>query len=470
MDNNRSDTNLKVPDLFNIFIKNYIRDNIDKIVLTAAFILYIIITFKTIFIAGRIPNNDEAHAWCIAKNFDILHLIKLMHYEGHFLLWYLVIKPFAVHNLFYPYIMQFINWIFILGTILLILLKSPFSTPLKLTITLSIPFLQIYPIYARCYAIGFFFLFLSMCIYKERFNHPYIYLTTLVLCANTNLLMCVISCLMAILFLYDLIKYKLSTKTILVVVSTALLNIILWGFQFIPLYIPEYATHFIPAQMLTFLRINPEANLITQINISILQIFILIYLIQISKSKKTFIVTTFACIFYIFLFTKIYLCMHMMHVWLPYIILIFSFWLLKNEGYTNKFLEYCLIALSAVFIFYPRSMEWPGVPYEFITTKKNIIVFIDENFISSTLPYLWKNNVEAKNMEGESFYNQHFYYQYQYNIDKVAEHARPGNFIFLKTKVDKLEGKNNIIYLVTDSQTPLGYLLKITKIESLTNK
>ena len=139
--------------------------NKEKILFWCLFITYTIITFYHSILSGRVPNNDEAHAWLIAEHFNIFQILEIMNNEGHFLLWYLIIIPFAKFNLLQPVYMQFINWLFCLGAIYLLWTKSPFSTSLKIAITFSCPFLHVYPIYARCYSIGIFFLFLSASLY-----------------------------------------------------------------------------------------------------------------------------------------------------------------------------------------------------------------------------------------------------------------------------------------------------------------
>ena len=75
---------------------------------------------------NHIPWLDEAHAWTIAQDLSIVEIVKLMKIEGHTLIWYLMLMPFA--KLGFPYITEsLISWIIMCITTWLILTKSPFK-------------------------------------------------------------------------------------------------------------------------------------------------------------------------------------------------------------------------------------------------------------------------------------------------------------------------------------------------------
>ena len=63
------------------------------------FILHTVITFVLLFYHENY--RDEAQAWLIAKNCNLTELFGVMKYEGHFMLWYLILMPFA--KLGFPY-------------------------------------------------------------------------------------------------------------------------------------------------------------------------------------------------------------------------------------------------------------------------------------------------------------------------------------------------------------------------------
>ena len=76
-------------------MKNWIKDHKEFIV----FLLYAGLTFSLLFFHENW--RDEAQAWLIARDCTIPELIDEMKYEGHFLVWYLILMPFAlVYNVY----------------------------------------------------------------------------------------------------------------------------------------------------------------------------------------------------------------------------------------------------------------------------------------------------------------------------------------------------------------------------------
>ena len=126
-----------------------------------AFIISMILwCFITVVrILNHIPWYDEAHAWTIAEQLNLFQLVDFMKIEGHTILWYVLLMPFAKLHLGYPYSMQFLNWIFCFVALILFWKKAPFSNLVKVLVTFSFPFLVMYSVYARCYSIGIMLLF-----------------------------------------------------------------------------------------------------------------------------------------------------------------------------------------------------------------------------------------------------------------------------------------------------------------------
>ena len=149
----------------------------NKILPFLAMGIFCYITFKNGVLTDRICWEDESHFWTIVKHTNLFQLIDLMKVEGHFLLWYLCVMPFAKLDLWYPYPMLFLNWLFAVLALTVMWYKAPFNNLIKLCITFSAPFLSIYSISARCYSIGFLFLFLAMAVYNHNsYFEPYIIL------------------------------------------------------------------------------------------------------------------------------------------------------------------------------------------------------------------------------------------------------------------------------------------------------
>ncbi len=166
-------------------------------------------------ILNHIPWYDEAHAWTIAEELNLIQIFDLMKLEGHTFIWYLLLMPFAKLHWGYPYVMQFFNWIFCLFALLILWYKAPFNNLIKVFITFSFPFLYVYSVYARCYSLGIMLLFLLTVLYRDKLKHPILYSTLLILCANTSTMALIGAIGFGLLFLFDFVKSKPSKNSVL---------------------------------------------------------------------------------------------------------------------------------------------------------------------------------------------------------------------------------------------------------------
>lgn len=173
--------------------------------------IYVVITILRLI--NHQPWFDEAHAYSIAQEMNLLEIIQLMSLEGHTFLWYLLLMPFAKLNLWYPWPMFIMNYAFALISVIILWKKAPFSNLTKTLVTFSFPFFACLPILARCYAIGVMFLFLLQSLFKDKLKHPLVYSTLIVLCANTSVMAIFGAAAYGFIFLYDLIKSGLKAET-----------------------------------------------------------------------------------------------------------------------------------------------------------------------------------------------------------------------------------------------------------------
>lgn len=187
-------------------------------------------------ILNHIPWFDEAHAWTIAEELNLIQIFELMKVEGHTFIWYLLLMPFAKFHIGYPYTMQFLNWIFCLIALVILWMKAPFNNVIKILITFSFPFTYVYSVYARCYSIGIMLLFILTVLYKDKLKHPILYSVLLIFCANTSTMALIGATGFGLLFLYDLIKSKPTIKNYIKIflilgVGTGLICLQLFGVE-----------------------------------------------------------------------------------------------------------------------------------------------------------------------------------------------------------------------------------------------
>ena len=111
-----------------------------------------------------------------------------MKYEGHFLLWYIILMPFA--KLDFPYFTtNIISWIITSISAYLILDKAPFKFYKRVLLIFSFPLIYLYPAISRVYCLIPLAIILMCISYRNRKEKPFRFLISIVFLANTHILM-----------------------------------------------------------------------------------------------------------------------------------------------------------------------------------------------------------------------------------------------------------------------------------------
>lgn len=153
------------------------------------------------------PWRDELQAWLVARDLSLPEVFSWMKYEGHFILWYLVIKPLCTLNLS-PDSLNYLTWFFTLIAVVLILFKSPFSRVTKIAIIFSAPIIFWFPVVSRCYALLLPLLFGIACIYPSRKSRPVLYGILIALLANVHVIYEGIVLVLFLMLFLDVKDYK----------------------------------------------------------------------------------------------------------------------------------------------------------------------------------------------------------------------------------------------------------------------
>ena len=185
--------------------------NREKIFLYFLFILYAVSTF--VIASYHECWEDEVQAWFIARDLDVIGVIKQMKYEGHSCLWHLIIMPLAKLGLPLESI-KIVSWAFCVATAYLILMKAPFGKIIKILFCFSPGMLYFFPAISRCYCLIPFLISIICTLYKDKEKHPYIYATTIALLVNTHVLMAFFAMILGIDFWGEklILKRKELTK------------------------------------------------------------------------------------------------------------------------------------------------------------------------------------------------------------------------------------------------------------------
>ena len=332
--------------------------------------IYSFITFNTVL--HHEIWADEAQVWQLCKYLSVEGLIKHLQNEGHPPLFYFIVMPFA--KIFTDIIyMKIICWIFMCLAVFVLMYFSPFNIWLKLSIILSSGFLYFFPVLARNYSIIPFLVFFAAILYSKSKQHPVLYALTLVMIANTHIIMYVFTILLGIIFYYENILLNIRNKNTDKIKSyIAALIIMTLGFYFVffelihtpssnvSFKINAVETGYTAIRMILLFFISSfnydlcwniqyyvmglEPNLsIPYINLLIVLIMMLIYIfsfiVLFINNKKWFIVALLSIGFqfaiYIFAYNNL---MYVNRVFCAHLILIFCLWMLfKNNEFKSKY-------------------------------------------------------------------------------------------------------------------------------------
>jgi hypothetical protein len=151
------------------------------------------------------PWFDEAQAWLIARDLDIISIFKQMAYEGTPALWHLLLVPFAKTGL--PYTSEFIlHLIIAVAAVTVFVLYAPFSRITKVLFIFSYYMAYEYSIIARSYGLSILLLFLIATLYGKRFKHPLRYSVLILLLFNTNVHSFFVAASLTILFAWEIYR------------------------------------------------------------------------------------------------------------------------------------------------------------------------------------------------------------------------------------------------------------------------
>src|SRR4030065_1367587 len=96
----------------------------------AVFLILLYSAIQVVLLIHHEPWEDEAQAWLIARDLDIVSIFKQMAYEGSPALWHMLLLPFAKTGL--PYMSEFIlHLIIAIAAVTVFVLYAPFSRVTK---------------------------------------------------------------------------------------------------------------------------------------------------------------------------------------------------------------------------------------------------------------------------------------------------------------------------------------------------
>lgn len=427
------------------------------------------------------PNFDESHAYNIARYLSPVEIFTISKTEGHPFAWYFLLMPFAKIHFGYPYIIYALNLIAILGAFYFLYKYAPLPTITKYFITFSAPILQLYTPLARSYSLTLLLLFSILSLYTKRHQLRIIYLSLIVLLANTSAIGFSLALPLGLLYFKEtLSQAKENSIPLLQTINFGLLEILLLLAQFYG-YDTTIPSH---TPILPSVKESLTATFYP-LNIPCFALFVIISALILYKSKRFQSLFFLICV-YITLLT-LFIFIHrggVQHHNFFYITLIAAFWLggIEKKPLLNAKQIFPLSFLAFALIFNPnsndklnalehlKSLRQSAIALNEQFPKQQTQIFIlDPLFSDVILPYLNPNitllNQSASNSASLKGLQQFLYYYYvPINADTLLKTAQTTpNTWLLRTCEEPQYMHDKILFNLKIRLTPKYCLYDIVK-------
>ena len=366
--------------------------NSNKLIILV-FVLYVLFTIPVLL--QHMPWFDEVHAWYLAKFMTLTNYREILSAEGHPILWFLCIMPFAKllpHT--YPYSMLIINYLFCIFALFILWKKSNFNLLIKLSITFSPLFIYYFPIVARGYSLGILGLFILSGMYNEKTKYPILYSCIIAIVMHTNIIVCIAASYFLFIFCYELYRDKqILQKNKYFAFGILIFSLILLVAPFINGYGDDASRLYGKPSLTYFINFFSDVYLL---------ILIPCYIWLCKNSKRTLSFLLYTTSLNIILYSCFY--SGRAHHFIFFIIyLIIGVWIAEKQIQNKLFTAlFCLLIL----IPYNWKMQycyyWNEIQsHTFIdglnndTLLDNKILYVDKDFLP-IVPYI-KSNITVKN-------------------------------------------------------------------------
>lgn len=348
---------------------------------------------------------DEAHAYIIAKYKNVWEIFQHARFDGHPVLWHLILKATLFFKL--PYVsIQVINTTFNCIAVWLLIKYSPFHRIFKYLLVLGYFIFFEYNIVARNYSLFMLLLFLIAVIYESKENKRYSYILLLLLLAFTHFFGLILS---GLIFVYSFITEDRIKKPGWVIplslgcIGYLLICILLFRFpneaSLIP-YNQSITLESIISQLsviLNSLLLIPgyfysfEIDDIVSVTKLVISIIVFIALTYYMVHKKQLI---FMLLIYLVIILAFRIFIYSGGIWnigVIWLAIIFFSWISPNSHFKSIQLSYSSIIIIAILIFHcVYAFEW---------------IYLDKNFnFSSAKKYANYINSYSKTHNHLSLY------------------------------------------------------------------
>lgn len=291
------------------------------------------------------PWCDEVHSWHVAQYITFSNCLDVLRFEGNSIVWFLILMPFARLNFPYPQTLLIINWLFACASIVILWLKAPFNTLIKLAFTFSSIMLGYYAVVARCYSIGMLGLFVLAALFKNRSKYPILYPLLIGFVINTSAVAAIPALTIAVYYIFDLIKHKKQIISPILIISCAFL---------------VYAIPFCSQRGITAALSNDSSTyflkqfFVCHLRVCYIAAVLCIFSAKNSGFAKFFITAsvTGALVLFNFIYSG-----HAHHYSFMFIYLILALWFIDYKVF-NKYINIILTVCLSSMLLYPQNFSY----------------------------------------------------------------------------------------------------------------
>ena len=245
------------------------------------------------------PWRDEAETWLIVRDNNLQGLFKIIPFEEHPPLWFLIMMPIAKLGMPYSTI-SYLPAIIMIAAVYLLLFKTTLPFLVKLLLPFSYIFFYEYSVISRNYCLGIFFIAAIISLYPKRFDKPLLFALCVTGLFNSEGLAFGVGFALLVLYVIDAIQFKkLRTR-----VWIAIIIMSIGGFYLIPYMVMNPAANLYEGMIIDSPRQVANAIIgalvIDGSSVIALLIWAAIIVVLIARTKSFFIFISGAvCVLYI---------------------------------------------------------------------------------------------------------------------------------------------------------------------------
>lgn len=334
--------------------------------------------------------RDETQVWCLVRDVNFFDLFAATRIEGHPMLWYLLVLPFAKLGLPVES-MQFLSFALVGSAVALMLWKSPFSNFEKFIVALSAGMVYFIPVISRNYALIPLAIFLIAYFYPRRSEKPYKYTFSLILLSQAHSLVFAFSGLLFIFFAIENLKEKKYLFPLLLLTINFLALFCIFciagtenhAIRFYNQNAPELAVFIQKFCSIYFEPIFKKYNLI---NMIIFYASLLVFSYGLFKQDKkifSLFIVSFSYIF--FVFSKVWLGgIYYQKAFILLLFIVFCYWVSNKDFKPLKVVFVILFSISSL-LSIPAILD--EVRYQF-SGAKQLATYIKHNLKDKEYKFL----------------------------------------------------------------------------------